>query len=64
MNFDHKTTINLSPAMFIYLKEHDAHKSFLVKGHLASSSDIGENWLKTDRVQRGAEDDESHTMSV
>ena len=60
----HKTTMNLSPAMVIYLKEHDAYQSFLVKGHLASRSDIGKDGLKTDRAQGGAEDNESHIMSV
>ena len=60
----HKTTMNLSPAMVIYLKEHDAYKSFLVKGNMASRSDIGEDGLKTDRAQGSAEDDESHIMSM
>lgn len=59
----YKTTMNLSPAMVIFLKEHDAYKSFLVKGHLASRSDIEEDGLKTARAQGSAEDDES-LMSV
>ena len=60
----HETTVNLSPAMVTYLKELDAYQSFLVKGHLASRSDIGEDGLKTDRAQGSAEDDESHNISV
>lgn len=50
--------------MVTYLKEHDPYKSFLVKGHLASRNDIGEDGLKTDRAQGSAEEDESHIMSV
>ena len=60
----HQTTVDLSPAMVTYLKEHDPYKSFLVKGHLASRNDIGEDGLKTDHAQGSAEDDESHIMSV
>ena len=59
----HETTVNLSPAMVTYIEEHDSYKSFLVKGHLASRRDIGEDGLKTDRAQGSAEDDGSH-MSV
>ena len=55
----YKTTVKLSPAMVTYIEEHDSYKSFLVKGHLASRSDIGEDGLKTDHAQGSAEDDES-----
>ena len=60
----HKTTMNPSPAMVTYLKEHDAYQFFLVKGHLANRNDIGEDELKTDRAQGSVEDDESHIIGV
>ena len=50
--------------MVTYLKEHDPYKSFLVKGHLASRNDIGEDGLETDRAQGSAEDEDSHIMIV
>lgn len=47
--------------MVSYLKEQDAYKSFLVSGHLASRSDVGEAEVKTQRIRDGFGGDTAHS---
>lgn len=58
-----KSTTDPSPAMVKYLEEHDAYKSFLVGGHLASRKDIEEAGSETERRWDGVGGDEVHVTS-
>ena len=49
--------------MVTYLKEHDAYKSFLVGGHLASRNDNREAESKTDHARDSVDDEKSLSMS-
>ena len=59
----HKIATKHSPAMVTYLKEQDAHKSFLVTGHPASRSSIGEAESERDRTLENGSDDKIDTTS-
>ena len=49
--------------MVTYLKEQDAYKPFLVGGHPANRSNIGEARSKTDHAIDSVDQDMPHTMS-